>query len=39
MRDAGIKQRGWPGLGYVSKNVDLGRLGSQINQYQRIKVS
>ena len=39
MRDAGIKERGWPGLGCVSKNVNLGRLESQINQYQRIKAS
>ena len=30
---------GWPGLGCVSKNVSLGRLESQMNQYQRIKVS
>ena len=41
MRDAGCgnKERGWPGLGCVSKNVNLGRLGSQMKQYQRIKVS
>lgn len=35
--ECGHRGKGWPGLGCVSKNVNLGRLESQINQYQRIK--